>query len=175
MRALEQERHMTRKARRKRLRQRALVGAFVASTAFAARPAHGRELTELLRHSDALQSAAGDPAAQRFDIPPGQLAAVLAALQRQTGETIALPDPAAGLIYSPGVTGVFTVERALEQALTGTSLSFDRTGVRTLTLEFRVNTEAVNVAGRAPVMIGSPKFSQPLRDTRSRSTSSRAR
>ena len=155
---------MTRKARRKRLQQRALVGAFVASTAFAARPAHGRELAELLRHSDALQSAAGDPAAQRFDIPPGQLAAVLAALQRETGETIALPDPAAGLIYSPGVTGVFTLEGALEQALTGTSLSFSRTGVRTLAVEFRVNTEAVSVTGRAPAMIGSPKFTEPLRD-----------
>ena len=155
---------MTRKARRKRLQQRALVGAFVASTAFAARPAHGRELAELLRHSEALQSAAGDAAAQRFDIPPGQLAAVLAALQRQTGETIALPDPAAGLIFSPGVTGVFTLERALEQALTGTSLSFTRTGVRTLAVEFRVNTEAVSVTGRAPAMIGSPKFTEPLRD-----------
>jgi catecholate siderophore receptor len=155
---------MTRKARRKRLQQRALVGAFVASTAFTARPAHGRELTELLHYSDALQSAAGDPAAQRFDIPPGQLAAVLAALQGQTGETIALPDPAAGLIYSPGVTGVFTVERALEQALVGTSLSFTRTGVRTLAVAFRVNTEEVSVTGRAPVMIGSPKFTEPLRD-----------
>ncbi|MGH9141615.1 MAG: TonB-dependent siderophore receptor [Vicinamibacterales bacterium] len=156
---------MTRKARRKKLHQRALVGAFVASAALSPRPAHGRELIDLLRHSDALQTAGREAAARRFDIPPGQLSVVVAALQRQTGETITLSDPAAGVVYSPGVSGFYTLERALEQALAGTSLSFRRSGPRALVVELRVNTESVNVTGRAPVTIASPKFTEPLRDT----------
>src|SRR5476651_1185328 len=162
---------MTRKARRKKLQQQALVSAFVASTAFAPRPAHGRELTDLLRHSDRLRHSDGLPAAgrqttaQRFDIPPGPLAAVLAALQRATGETIALPDEATGAIYSPGVTGVLTIDRAIEQALAGTSLSVRRTGPHALAVEFRIDSEAVNVTGRAPMVVASPKFTQPLLDT----------
>src|SRR5471030_1707889 len=162
---------MTRKARRKKLQQQALVSAFVASTAFAPRPAHGRELADLLRHSDRLRrsdglpAAARDTTAQRFDIPPGPLAAVLAALQRATGETIALPDEATGAIYSPGVTGVFTIDRAIEQALAGTSLSVRRTGPHALAVEFRIDSEAVNVTGRAPMVVASPKFTQPLLDT----------
>jgi catecholate siderophore receptor len=156
------ERDMTRKARRKKLQQCALVSAIVASSTLVARPARGLELTELLRYSDDLHAA--ESGAHRFDIPPGPLADVVGALQRQTGETIALSDDAAGAIYSPGVSGYFTVERALEQALAGTSLSFSRTGVRTLSVEFRISGEAVNVIGKAPAMIGSPKFIEPMRD-----------
>ena len=156
---------MTRKARRKHLHQRALVGAFVASATLAPPAAHARELADLLRHSDALQAASRSTTAQRFDIPPGQLSSVVAALQRETGETIALPDAAAGLIYSPGVIGLFSVDAALEQALTGTSLSFRRTGRRALVVEFRVDPQAVTVTGRQPVPIASPKFTEPLHAT----------
>ena len=156
---------MTRKARRKQLQQRALIGACVASTTFAARPAHGRELAELLRHSDVLRAIAAAPAARRFDIPPGTLAVVLAALQKEAGELITLPDEAAGAIYSPGVTGVLTIERALEQALAGTSLSYRRIGPRRLAVEFRLATESVSVEGRAPAVVASPKFTEPLRNT----------
>jgi catecholate siderophore receptor len=156
---------LTRKARRKKLQQRALVSAFVAGAALAPRPAHGRELIELLRHSDTLQTVGRAAAAQRFDIPPGPLSSVLAALARQTGDAITLSDAAAGIISSPGVSGFFSVDRALEQALGGTSLSFRRTGLRALIVEFRVNTESVDVTGRAPVTVASPKFTAPLRDT----------
>jgi hypothetical protein len=61
---------MTRKARRTKLQQRAVVSAIVASTTLAARPARGRELIDLLRHSETLEVSL-EGAAHRFDIPPG--------------------------------------------------------------------------------------------------------
>jgi hypothetical protein len=48
---------MTRAARRKKLRKQAMVGAFVASTAFTTRPVQARDLADLLRHSRTLQAA----------------------------------------------------------------------------------------------------------------------
>src|SRR3954468_879700 len=156
---------MTRKARRRKLRQRALASALVASTALVPQPAVARELFDLLRHSEALRAAARDVAAQRFDIPPGPLSVVLAALQRETGEILSLSDPAAAVIYSPGVTGIFTLDRAIQQALTGTSLSARRTGPHAVSIEFRLDTESVTVTGRAPASIVSPKFTEALRDT----------
>ena len=159
---------MTRAARRKKLRKQAMVGAFVASTAFSTRQVQARDLADLLRHSRALQAAQVAQASarvQRFDIPPGPLATVIAALRQSTGLTILLPDDTFGAIDSPGVSGVFTVQRALEQALAGTTLSVRFTQPDAVIIEFRADTERVDVTGRAPIAVASPKFTEPLRDT----------
>src|SRR5471032_3177786 len=158
---------MTRAARRKTLRKQALVGAFVASTALSTRQARAQDLENLLRASRALQTAQAaqdSTRTERFDIPPGPLASVVAALQRTTGLSIELPDPAFGAIYSPGVSGFFTAERAFEQALTGTTLTFRFTQPDAVVIEFRADTERVDVTGRAPAAVASPKFTEPLRD-----------
>ena len=122
----------------------ALVGALVASGTIGRGTAQARDLADLLRTStdrrtaiganrlcclqaaDIVQVAqAGDGASrpQRFDIPAGPLGPALAALRRATGMTILVPDEAVDAIYSPGVSGLMTVERALEELLAGTSLS----------------------------------------------------
>jgi catecholate siderophore receptor len=158
---------MTRSARRKKIRQQALVGAFVASAAMMPRRAVARELEQMLRASRALQAAQAvqtSPSALRFDIAPGPLAVVAQALRQATGLAITLPDDTFGAIYSPGVSGLFSVEEALTRALAGTTLSFRFRDSRTVVIEFRATAEHVDVAGRAPVTIVSPKFTEPLRD-----------
>ncbi len=60
---------------------------------------------------------------------------------------------------------MFTVQRALEQALVGSTLSVRFTQPDAVVIEFRANTERVDVTGRAPAMIASPKFTEMLRDT----------
>jgi catecholate siderophore receptor len=145
-----------------------MVGAVVASTAFNTRQVQARDLADLLRGSRALQAAQAAQAAaraQRFDIPPGPLATVIVALRQATGLTILLPDETFGAIYSRGVSGVLTVERALEEALAGTTLSFRFTPPDAVVIEFRAETEHVDVTGRASLAVASPKFTEPLRDT----------
>ncbi len=159
---------MSRSARRKKLRKQALVGAFVASAALSARHAHARDLELLLQNSRALEAtdAADQSSARtaRFDIPAGPLSDVLAALRQSTHLTILLPDDTLGAIYSPGVSGVVTVERALERVLAGTTLSFRFTQTDTVVVEFRALTEQVNVNGHVN-QLPSPKFTEPLVDT----------
>jgi catecholate siderophore receptor len=101
--------------------------------------------------------------ARRFDIPPGSLGSVLDAFQKLTGWIVMVPNEAMRDIPSPGLSGVYTVEQAFKQLLTGTSLSYKVTAEKTATLEIQVKPEAVEVRDNiSPV--SSPKYTEPLRD-----------
>src|SRR5262245_45647306 len=54
---------------------------------------------------------------QRFDIPPGPLETVLATFQKMADLQVLVPDEKLRAIPSPGVSGVYTAEKALEQIL----------------------------------------------------------
>ncbi len=169
---------MTR-ARRRKLR---LLASIVASAAFPVQPALARETDSFLRHLrerapricrvpavHAVQgpgaSPAADPPPQRFDIPPGPLGGVLAALRQATGLTILVPTDAVDAIWSLGVSGVLPVARALDRALAGTSLVFRFQSPDTVVLAFRADGGSVTVSAEAPAPLVSPKFTEPLRDT----------
>ncbi|MDH4744506.1 TonB-dependent receptor [Sphingomonas sp. CBMAI 2297] len=71
--------------------------------------------------------------AQRFDVPPGRLGAVAAALGEQGGATIAVTDPDLAARRSPGVRGNVSLRAALDRALRGTgaeAIFYDRNTVR---------------------------------------------
>jgi catecholate siderophore receptor len=158
------------------------MGALVASTTFGGRDLHARELATLLRasddrrlqmataapmayRSDPAKAAAHDQPVRRFDIPGGTLDTVIAAFTRVTGVSVRLPAiSGAGSIYSPGVSGTFTVEQALQELLIGTFLGVRMTAPDRAELEFRAATEAVEVTAAAPIAV-SPKYSAPLVDT----------
>jgi catecholate siderophore receptor len=100
---------------------------------------------------------------QRFDIPAGSLETVLSALQNQTGLQILTPNEKLRTIPSPGVSGVYTAERALAQILSGTGVSYRFSGPKIVTLELEGVAASVDVIGRATP--SSPKYTEPLRDT----------
>lgn len=178
---------MTRKARRKQLRQqlesqtarhaRTVVGALVASAAAGAR-VDAAERVARVRQSDEARrcvavasvprhaqgpSQSRGQTLQTLDIPGGPLRAVLSALGNATGVTIVIPSDAVGAITSPGVKGTLTVEQALDQALAGTSLTFRFTQPDIVALEFRTEAESVTVTGRAN-LVASPKYAVPVRN-----------
>jgi catecholate siderophore receptor len=99
----------------------------------------------------------------RFDIPPGPLDAVLSAFQSVTGWRVILMKDEIGSISSPGVSGVYAVEQALKQLLTGTNVSYRFTATETVTLEVSGPSASVEVTGPAST-ISSPKYTEPLRD-----------
>lgn len=77
--------------------------------------------------------AAGTAEAQTFDIAPGPLGEVAAALGAQAHITIAVPDPELARRLSPGVRGRFSPRVALERALRGTgaeAVFYDEATVR---------------------------------------------
>jgi catecholate siderophore receptor len=174
---LRRHKHHSRKSRS----SWALTGAFVASAAFAphiASPAHCKELgrrLELLRiavpaetllaRALPAQAPRGEERPLRFDIPGASIRAVLAEIERISGVSILITNPAIADIPSPGVSGIFTPLEAIARALEGTSVTSRLTAPNRVSVEIRLASEAVDVTGSIPQPApSSPKYAQPLID-----------
>ncbi len=158
----------------------AVMGAFVASAAFAprlAQPAHAAELgrrLESLRiavpgrdaaraRAAGIRRHAGDERQLRFDIPAAPLRTVLAEIERISGVSIVVTNTAIADISSPGVSGIFTPLEAIARALEGTSVTSRSPGPNSVSLEIRLASEAVDVTGAIPQpRPSSPNYAQPL-------------
>ena len=99
----------------------------------------------------------------QFNIPPGPIKDVLTAFEAIARVKVALSLDSIGEVQSAGVAGLFTVERALQELLRGTELTFRFTSPTEAVLELRVRSESVEVIGRPP-SVQSPKYVVPLRD-----------
>ena len=100
----------------------------------------------------------------RFDISPGTLDVVLSAFRKATGLKVLLTNEAIRDLQSPGVSGLYTNEQALQQLLTGTGVSYSFTALKTVTLEIQARPESVEIRDEA-TRVSSPKYTEPLRDT----------
>ena len=115
-------------------------------------------------HGD--QDRRDDRPVQRFEIPPGPLADVLEAFTAATGIGVLLPVDSMRAISSPGVSGLFTPERALREILSGTGVAFRFMSPDTVILEFRIADQSVDVVAALPkTAAASPKYTEPLLDT----------
>jgi catecholate siderophore receptor len=155
--------------RRRKGRRRGTARLFVLGAAFAASATAGTLHTPVYAAEKRPPAAGADAAAAqeaqlRFAINPAPLRDVLAEFERITQVKVALSDAGIGTIPSPGVIGSFTIRQALQQILSGTSVSFTFTAVNAVHLDLRAAGEFVSVTGTGPAMT-SPRFTQPLRDT----------
>ena len=133
------------------------TSALLMSTALAARPTPA--------HAQA--ASVSRPAGElRFDIAAGPLDAALRAFEAASGISVdvKLPADTVTMMHSPGVSGVFTLEDALNGLLDGTSLmaTFDTGSV--VTVEVRGARESVEVTGHLP-RVESPRYATPLSST----------
>jgi catecholate siderophore receptor len=169
-------------AKKTRVRKERLIvmGALMASTSVSARPAlafqpvagHKSRYEEAI--ADVLRTMrwaqAGGAASsqvsvtQRFDIPPGPLQTVLAAFRAQTGIVATVAQAGLYELPSPGVSGVFSPQQALEQLLAGTGVAFRLTSPTSVSLDVRGQSEFVEVTAAPTRVVSSPKFTTPLRD-----------
>jgi catecholate siderophore receptor len=99
----------------------------------------------------------------QYAIPAGPLSDLLERFERTSGVRLTLAMDSIAMIQSPGVSGFYTVEQALEQLVGGTSLSFRFTSPGMALLEIAGQSESVQVTAAAPG-VQSPKYSVPLRD-----------
>jgi catecholate siderophore receptor len=95
---------------------------------------------------------------QRFDIAPGPLSDVLPQFSRAAGVTVTLSTDSIGTLASPGVSGTFTIQQALQHLLEGTSVTFRFTTPTAVTVQLRAHTDSVEVIGHAP---GADPYADP--------------
>jgi outer membrane receptor for monomeric catechols len=76
---------------------------------------------------------------------------------------IIITNAAIASISSPGVSGFLTPIEAIARALEGSSVTSRISGTNTVSVEIRILSESVDVAGAAPEpRPSSPKYAQPL-------------
>src|SRR2546428_6430642 len=97
---------------------------------------------------EAIYGAVQTQQTQRFDIPPGPLETVLDAFQKLTELQALVPNEKLRTIPSPGVSGMYTVERALAQILAGTGVTYRFSGPKIITLELEGVAASVEILGR---------------------------
>jgi catecholate siderophore receptor len=162
-----------RRRRRGTARLFVLGAAFMASTSVASGfsrtvpPAPVSMRSPLLTAGQAQQatSSATVPASPRaqYAIPAGPLGDLLDQFHQISGVSVSLAMEPLASLQSPGVSGVFTVEQALEQLLMGTALSFRFTAPGAVLIDIGGQAESVSVTATAPG-VQSPKYQVPLRD-----------
>ena len=168
----------------------AVMGAFVASAAFAPQTAatvDAAALTQQLKwlrvavpgdarnvyaspaspmHEDAnrvQQTPGGTERRITFQIPAGPLGDVLREIEKISGLHISIADNAIAAISSAGVSGSFTAIEAVARAVAGTDVVSRVTSPNSVSLEIRLASESVDVTGSIDQpRPSSPKYVAPL-------------
>ena len=144
-------------------RRRGTARLFVLGAAFMASTAAGRLAPPVQAQSLADGAAVQAVATTRFAIAAGPVADVIKVFQQATGLSIQLALDSIGAIQSPGVTGVFTIEGALQEMLAGTGLAFRFLDPTSVSIDLRGQTASVEVTAGLP-SVQSAKYTVPLRD-----------
>jgi catecholate siderophore receptor len=143
------------------------MGALVAYSpvSTAARVLYAQDTRELAQAASRQQPIAGRRATQEFSIPRGPLSGVLAEFETLTGIRATLAREGIGDVESPGVSGNFTPDEALQRLLDGTGVVSSFTAADAVLLDLRGRDEQVMVTAEMPTMpLSSPKYTEPLRD-----------
>ncbi len=138
------------------------AGTLAAYTALGSRSAalaKGVEVDTTLEEAPAEQ---GQQPVLRYDIAAGALETVLAAYQSASGVVLTLPADSIKSLSSPGVSGVYTAEQALQKLLSGSGVTFRFSAPDAAALQVRLR-ESVEVTASVRA-VASPKYTEPLRD-----------
>lgn len=103
--------------------------------------------------------------ARRFEIPGGPLDGVLAVFEQISGLRVRVSTEGIGSVASPGVSGVFPVEQALQKLLAGTGVTYRFTSDTAVVLELKAVQTSVDVTTSVEALASSPKYSAPVLDT----------
>jgi catecholate siderophore receptor len=143
------------------------VGTVVIYTAIGTRTVTIAQAQEPPRTRGAAQ--VGSPSTgreQQFEIPAGTFDTVLQLFGNATGLHISVSDAGMLGLASPGVSGLYKPDRALQHLLEGTGILYRFTGDRNVLLELPKVATAVDVTAQADSLAAStPKYSSPLLDT----------
>jgi hypothetical protein len=142
-----------------------VLAAFMASTSattFAKQPHQATPFGIGLQQAPANATASQSGRVQ-YAIPAGPLGDLLERFEQTSGVRLMLAMPEMTALQSAGVSGFYTVQEALEQLVSGTSLSARLTAADVALLDIQGQSESVQVTATAPT-VRSPKYQVPLRD-----------
>jgi catecholate siderophore receptor len=103
-------------------------------------------------------------AVRRFDIPAGTLDTVIEAFEKAAGAQVKVRETGILTLASPGVSGLYTVEQALQHFLAGSGVSYRFTGPGVIALHLSTVSTAVEVTAQTE-QVTSAKYPAPLLDT----------
>ena len=130
----------------------------MASTSAAGLSAQSQRPSQPSASTDAVQQARA-----QYAIDPGPLGDLLERFEHVSGVKVTLAIEALAVIQSGGVSGRLSVEEALDQLVSGTSLSVRLTSPGVALVDIAEQAESVEVTAAAPG-VQSPKYQVPLRD-----------
>jgi catecholate siderophore receptor len=99
----------------------------------------------------------------QYAIPAGPLGDLLERFEQTSGVRLTLAMPELATLASPGVSGFFTVQEALDRLVMDTSLVARLTAPGVALVDIQGQSESVEVTATAPG-VQSPKYQVPLRD-----------
>ena len=102
---------------------------------------------------------------RRFDIPAGTMAVVLVEFEKVTSIHVTVSEEGIRALQSPGVTGLYTPEKALVQLLAESGVTYRFTSINTVVLRLQSVSSSVEVTAEELKVEGTPKFTEPLRET----------
>ena len=147
-----------RRRRRGTARLFVLGAAFMASTSVPAFAQEAQPPSQAQSSAQAVQQSRA-----QYAISAGPLGDLIERFEQAAGVRLTLAMDSLAMIQSPGVSGFYTVEQALQQLVAGTSLSFRFTAPGLALLDIAGQSEKVEVTASAPG-VQSPKYAVPLRD-----------
>jgi catecholate siderophore receptor len=156
----------TRRRRRGTARLFVLGTALIASTSATAL-ARQTQATAVAGTGQQQQAPANASASQtgrvQYSIPAGPLGDLLERFEQTSGVRLTWAMPEIAALQSPGVSGFFSVQEALDQLVMGTSLTVRIAAPNVAVLDIQAQSESVRVPANAP-SVRSPKYSVSLRD-----------
>jgi len=102
---------------------------------------------------------------RRFEIAAGNLGDALTAFEKVSGISVKFADDELRTLPSHGVTGLYTPDQALRILVADSGASYRFVSAEAVTIQLAQVATTVEVSADGPQMIGSPKYTELLRDT----------
>ena len=139
------------------------LGTLVAYSAVGSKTINVARAQDLSRAPSQTQ---GSEPVRRFDIPAAPLGDVLTAFQQITGVTVTVAKEGLRNLPSPGVSGVYTAEQALQKLLADTVLTYRFTSTSAVLVDLKGVLTSVDVTTSVDALAASsPKYSETPLDT----------
>jgi catecholate siderophore receptor len=128
--------------------------------------ARGQDVQRPGQGNSSISPTQGSQPVWRFDIPAGPLDSVIAAFEQVTGFSFSVSKEGIRTLSSPGVSGVYTAEQALQKLLSDTGLTYRFTSATAVSLDLKSVASSIEVTTSVDALAAaSPKFSQTPLDT----------
>jgi catecholate siderophore receptor len=151
----------------------AAMGTLVAYSAVGSKTfnvARGQDVARPGAGNAPIAQTQGSQPVRRFDIPAGPLDSALEAFGQATAIRVSIAKEGIGTVSSPGVTGLYTPEQALQKLLADTNLTYRFTAPDAVSIDLKSVSTSVNVTTSTDTVntavTGSmAKYTEPLLDT----------